>query len=288
MPDGAFDATERQFLELVNAGSRGVELDVHRYAMDGVPRGEAVAARIADHYESVESLYDEAPDLLIVTGSNPIEVRLEDEPYWNDLVDLLNWARANVRSMMLSCLSAHAALLVYDDVARDRLAAKCTGVFAQHVALEHPLALGLEPEVLLPHSRLNAVETDRLAGAGYEVVVASEGVGWGVAAKRVGECEVMMLQGHPEYDPSSLLREYHRDARRYVQHERDDEPVLPWHCVAPEDWSALEALHHSITTDQRDVTVLESYPFDEVGARAPQPWRAAATRLYGNWLTGTE
>ena len=47
MPDAAFDATERQFLELLDAGSCPVRVDVRRYAMAGVPRGEGTAARIA-------------------------------------------------------------------------------------------------------------------------------------------------------------------------------------------------------------------------------------------------
>jgi homoserine O-succinyltransferase len=286
MPDGAFDATERQFLHLLDAGSGSEVIDVRRYTMAGVPRGEVVAARIAEQYAPVAAIRQEPPDLLIVTGSNPIEARIEDEPYWADMVDLLTWGSQHVPSMLLSCLSAHAALTVFDGIERGRLNSKCTGVFTQQVDVAHPLAAGLDPETVLPHSRTSVVPQDALRRAGYHIAMQSEAVGWSVATRDIAASKVVLVQGHPEYDPSSLLREYHRDARRFALHERDDLPCLPFHCVAAEDWGDLEDLHRAITGNQRDPAILEKYPFAGVGARAPWPWDAVAKTLYANWLSG--
>ena len=36
---------------------------------------------------------------------------------------------------------------------------------------------------------------------------------------------------------------------------------------------------------ERDPALVAAFPFDEVGARAPWPWRAAALCLYGNLLS---
>jgi homoserine O-succinyltransferase len=286
MPDGAFEATERQFIDLLDAGSGPDVVDVRCYVMPGVPRGERTSARIAEQYAPVASIRRQPPDLLVVTGSNPLEPRIEDEPYWADLVDLLSWGSEVVPAMLLSCLSAHAALTHFDGIERQRLTSKCTGVFLQLVDQAHPLAAGLEAEVCLPHSRTSTVPQAVLRRAGYHIAVQSEPVGWSVATRRVGESNLVLVQGHPEYDPSSLLREYHRDARRFVLGERDEAPCLPFHCVAPEDWEQLEGLHQAIIGGARDPALLESYPFDEVGARASWPWHATATRLYANWLAG--
>ena len=46
LPHAAFDATERQFCDLLDAGSSEHIIEVHRYAMDTVPRGDVTAARI--------------------------------------------------------------------------------------------------------------------------------------------------------------------------------------------------------------------------------------------------
>ena len=75
----------------------------------------------------------------------------------------------------------------------------------------------------------------------------SEEVGWSVITKGFGGAEVVLVQGHPEYDPSSLVREYHRDARRYALDERDDVPCLPVDCVAPEDWAQLQRLQERLS-----------------------------------------
>jgi homoserine O-succinyltransferase len=285
MPDGAFDATERQFLGLLEEGSGTDVIEVRRHTMLGVPRGEQTAARIAEEYAPFTDAYLDPPDLLIVTGSNPIESRIEDELYWNDLIELLTWARGNVGSTLLSCLSAHAALSVFDGIARVRLATKCTGVFTQHVVDDQPLTQGIESEILLPHSRWNSAPRDDLEGAGYDVIVHSEVTGWGVATREENGRQLILVQGHPEYDPASLLREYRRDAGRFVHHERDDPPCLPYHCVSEEDWGSLERTHDEIIHGERDPLLIDRYPFDEVGARAPWPWRSSATRFFTNWLT---
>jgi len=286
MPDGAFDATERQFLDLLHAASGSAVIDVSRYALQGVPRGERVAARIAEQYLPIADIRQSTPDLLIVTGSNPVEERIEDEVYWADLADLLTWGADHVQSMMLSCLSAHAALTVFDGIERERLPSKCTGVFPQEVDPAHPLGAGITPQITLPHSRTSTVSLEHLRKAGYDVAIKSDAVGWSVATRSAGGAQVVLVQGHPEYDPSSLLREYHRDVRRYAQRERSELPLLPSHCVAPEDWRQLEDLHCTIIGGKRDPALVAAYPFDEVGARAPWPWHAVAEQLYTNWVNG--
>ncbi len=284
MPDGAFEATERQFVGLLDAGSGCATVEVSRHTMAGVPRGDRAKDRIAEEYAPTGEIIENPPDLLIVTGSNPLEARIEDEPYWADLVALLSWGRDNVPSMLLSCLSAHAALAVFEGIERTRLTAKCTGVFPQQADPAHPLAAGLAAPIVLPHSRLNAVAESAVRAAGYRVALGSEAVGWSVITKSFGDTEVVLVQGHPEYDPSSLVREYHRDARRYALDERDDVPCLPLDCVAPEDWVLLQRLQERLAGGERDPALVESFPFDEAGARAAWPWRAVATRLYGNLL----
>jgi len=283
MPDAAFCATERQFLGLLDAGSRRETVAVTRYAMAGVPRSERIQARIAADYRPLDDITSDPPDLLVVTGSNPIERRIEDEPYWSDLHGLLKWGTENVRAMLLSCLSAHAALAVFDGVERTTLPAKCSGVFTQETDPSHPLAAGLYGSVLLPHSRLNAVPVETVLRAGYAVALQSE-EGWSVVTKSVGQCDVVLVQAHPEYDPSSLVREYVRDVRRYAGRLGDELPCLPTDCATGPDWDALCRLHARVVGGERNADLTAAFPFDDICVRAPWPWRGAAQRLYANLL----
>src|SRR5262249_1686718 len=121
MPDAAFNATERQFVGLLDAGSGSDAVVLTRHTMAALPRAERIRARIAAEYRPLDDVIAAPPDLLVVTGSNPIESRIEDEPYWSDLHGLLKWGSENVPAMLLSCLSAHAALGVFDGVERTSL-----------------------------------------------------------------------------------------------------------------------------------------------------------------------
>jgi homoserine O-succinyltransferase/O-acetyltransferase len=287
MPDAAFGATERQFVGLLEAGSGCETVVVTRHTIAGVPRGDRIGARIAAEYRPLEDIIADPPDLLVVTGANPVESRVEDEPYWSDLCGLLRWGSENVPAMLLSCLSAHAALAVFDGIERTTLPVKCTGVFPQEADPTHPLTAGFSEfcdPVVLPHSRLNAVPTEVVAAAGYALALQSEEVGWSVVTKKVGRSEVVLVQAHPEYDPSSLVREYLRDVRRYAGHERDELPCLPRDCVTGPDWEELRLLHKRVVGGERDPGLVAAFPFDEVGARAPWPWRHQALRLYANLL----
>ena len=68
-------------------------------------------------------------DALIITGAQPQADRLSNEPYWEELVEIIDWAKTNTASTILSCLAAHAGVLHLDGVERRPLPEKCTGVF---------------------------------------------------------------------------------------------------------------------------------------------------------------
>jgi homoserine trans-succinylase len=107
-----------------------------------------------------------------------------------------------------------------------------------------------------------------------------------VASRSVEQAQLVLIQAHPEYAPATLLGEYQRDARRYVLGTRQEKPELPRQCVAPADEELLHELHERITTGERDPEVVDGFPFDEVGGRAPWPWRQQSVQLYANWLSG--
>jgi len=128
MPDSAFADTERQFRALLAASGQEVELLL--CALPSVPRSRAAITPVHAGYQRPELLRHKPPDALIITGTEPRAADLRAEPYWGDLARLLEWAVATVPTVMVSCLAAHAAALLFDGIERVRLPAKCAGVFA--------------------------------------------------------------------------------------------------------------------------------------------------------------
>lgn len=290
MPDAAFADTERQFLSLLHDGAgandRGLSVTLH--TMDGIGRSPGVKEEIARRYRPLSDLYRDPPDLLVITGSNPVETDITREPYWTQLDDLLGWATEQVRSVLTSCLSAHAALKIFDNVDRVRLDSKVTGVFPQTPMPDHPLVARLEAPVVLPHSRLNDVPTTELVRAGYDIALAScdDGAGWSVATRIVTRTRLVLVQGHPEYDAASLIREYQRDARRFVTGERPELPCLPVAATEGEDMDALVELQEALAGGRQDPALVDGFPFPAVMERARRRWEPVARQIYTNWLSG--
>ncbi|MDA8291561.1 MAG: homoserine O-succinyltransferase, partial [Actinomycetota bacterium] len=273
MPDAALRHTRRQFSDLVREAVAPRPVEVREYTLPGLRRSPEAAAYLARNASPVSALLQSAPDAVIVTGAEPVAARLEDETYFADLVRLLEWSAALPTQLLLSCLAAHAALLAIDGVRRERLPAKLSGVFDQDVDRSRPGDASLPATVPLPHSRLNDVPTERVRAAGYEVLVSSPETGWSIARGSIGRCEVLLSQGHPEYDGSSLLREYRRDVERHLAGESPP-PVLPSRCVAPGDEAHVGSFHRSLLEGRRPERLDLVLPVEELASRAPRPWHA--------------
>lgn len=284
MPDGALAHTRRQFVSLLEAAVAPRVVEVHEYSMPGIPRSRDASEYLATTAEPLATLFASRVDAVVVTGAEPLADRLVDEPYWDDLVRVLEWSLEESPSLVLSCLAAHAALLALDGIDRRRLPTKLAGVFAQSVDISRPLLAGLPDEVPLPHSRLNDVPAERVTSAGYDVLVSSPQTGWTVANRAIGSCDVLLLQGHPEYDGSSLLREYRRDVARYLAGSRVEPPVLPTACVAPEDGRRLDTFHRSLLEGRLGPDPDAGLGFEELATRAPQPWRRFAVDVLAGFV----
>lgn len=282
MSDGAFEETERRFHGLLREGLDGGELELHRFTLPGVPRGEKVQALISERYKDLGELWGLALDALVVTGAEPQKAELTEEPYWPALEALLWWGREAVPSMLVSCLAAHAALWTFDRLPRRLLLEKCSGVFPQVLDEGHPLMGGISA-LSLPHSRFNEIPAGELLESGYQVLAQSRDGGWTVAVGERGQCRVLLLQGHPEYEPLTLLREYRRDVRRYLLGHQGSYPHLPKGYLDSEGLRALEKFEAEVTGQANVLASMDSFPFEFVAGHVDVDWQGASRLFMGNW-----
>ena len=289
MPDSAFLETEKQFRVAVGAGPAGAGVRLDLYTITEIPRSEPVAAEIRARYAGLNELWQQRPDALIVTGTEPAQVQLPYEPYWPYLARLLEWAAGSVPTALLSCLAAHASVLLFDGIERRPRAVRCSGIYPGVVAEPRdPLANGLPDVVPVPHSRVNDVAETDLIRAGYRIVIGSgdSGLGWSVAARTCGESEFVLCQGHPEYATLSLLREYRRDVRRCLfGRGAVAYPALPEGYLSPDGLARLRAFAQRAAAPGQDPRALWSdFPYAEVAAGVQNTWTAPGATLYANWL----
>jgi homoserine O-succinyltransferase/O-acetyltransferase len=282
MPDAALEATERQFRAVLASASDGMTVRLSLYALTDVPRAEAGKRHIEEFYSSVEELWDTHLDGLIVTGAEPRTANLIDEPYWESLAHVLEWARDHTHSTVLSCLAAHAAVLQMDGIGRRKSDDKHFGVFECDRHLHHRLMAGTASRFKLPHSRWNGISEAELAASGYSVLTRSQDAGVDIFIKRYKSLFVF-FQGHPEYEADTLLREYRRDVSRYLRGETDAYPSLPRSYFDEDTAQALTALRAQAIRQRSEElltyvsTTLEHTAIDNT-------WHSTAARIYRNWL----
>ena len=283
MPDSAFDATERQFRKLLAEALPGAEIRLRLLFLPGVPRSDWGIAQMAWRYASVEQMWDSTPDALIITGTEPRAADLRDEPYWGSFARLIDWAEDNAVPAVLSCLAAHAAVLHIDGVPRRRLAVKRFGVFAHEKAEADPLTDGLGSPVRIPHSRWNDVPDQLLGTRGWRVLTRSADGNVDMFTKRRRGL-LLCLQGHPEYEPETLGREYRRDIRRYLQGTRDTYPDAPEGYFDPRTHDLLVAFRDHACAHRREET-LAAFPEAILARPVESPWCADARIVFRNWLS---
>jgi homoserine O-succinyltransferase len=282
MPDGALQATERQFVKLLDSASDGIEVRLSLYALSDIPRNDWGRSRISHFYSSVETLWDFPLDGLIVTGAEPIAQHLADEPYWESLTEVFEWAEHNTFSTIWSCLAAHGAVLYLDGIPRHRLTDKRSGIFRCTQASDHPLTAGAPPVLQVPHSRWNDILESDLAEFGYRILTrARDGGVDGFVKQR--KSLFVFLQGHPEYEASTLLLEYRRDIGRYLRGEKDIYPQMPQGYFDREAATTLSALREQAMANRHE-ELLADFPIAWLENRIKNRWRSTATHLYGNWL----
>jgi homoserine O-succinyltransferase len=278
MPDPALLRTEQQLRGLLEAAIPG-PFRISLYALPAIPRSDWGHRHIASSYTPIRELWRHPPDVLIVTGNEPKQRNLRDEPYWTAFADLIDWTQAHSIPAMFSCLAAHCAVLHFDAVPREPLERKCFGVFDHELATDHGLTLGAGSRMWLPHSRWNQVTETALAAGGYEVLSRSDEAGVGFFTKG----NWLFCQGHPEYDGANLLREYRRDIRRFLRHERSTYPDPPRHYFNLRD-SRLIAAFRDQALGERCEAIMANFP----PALGPGPtwdsWYLGSVRIIRNWL----
>jgi homoserine O-succinyltransferase len=287
MPDPALEDTELQFFELLDIASGDVPVILQLYSLNGIPRTDRGQRHLNSFYFGFDDLWNSRFDGVIVTGTEPRQPKLQDEPYWATLAEVFDWAEENTVSTVLSCLAAHASVLHSDGINRHRLPDKQFGVFDSTKSCDHPLTSHIADRICFPHSRWNEVRAHELTSCGYAVLTESAEAGVDLFVKRKKNSLFVHFQGHPEYGARTLLKEYRRDIKRFLAGERETYPTMPEGYF---DTAAIQLLNNFRETAlfERRPEIAASFPEAAVVDGLQNTWQSSATSLYRNWLKYVE
>lgn len=284
MPDAAFTATERQFLRLIASSNQIAQFIFHPFTINVEQRGPEIQQYVADYYDNFEQLKLEGLDALVITGANVANKNIQDEDFWEPLKEIVDWAYDNVTSIFCSCLASHALLKIKYDIDRQPLPEKCWGLFNHTVSdPTHPLVHGMNSRFDACHSRHNEVTSEAMRNAGLKVLVESEEAGAHLAVSEDG-FRIIFLQGHPEYDTVSLLKEYKREVMRYISGDRGDYPPFPANYLSLQSQAILEEYRLRLVSAMQNNTEHPEFPELHVRPLVHNSWQDTANAFTNRWL----
>jgi homoserine O-succinyltransferase len=240
--------TETQLLRLL--GNTPIQVEIELLHMDTHESRNTPAEHLLEHYSTFSEIRDQAFDGLIITGAPVETLPFEEVDYWDELCEVMDWARTSVTSTFYICWGAQAGLHHYYGIPKYPLAEKMSGVFPHRLNLRNErLARGFDDLFQAPHSRHTEVRReDILADPG--LMLLSESDEAGVYIVMSADRRHIFVTGHSEYDPLTLRDEYERDRARNL-------PI-----AIPRNY----------------------FPDDDPGREPMVRWRGHANLLYSNWL----
>lgn len=242
------EKTELQLLRLLGNTPLQVNvtfLNTATYASKNVSQ-----THLETFYTTFEHVKDRRFDGMIITGA-PIEhLKFEDVVYWKELVEIMEWTKTNVTSVLHICWGAQAALYHHYGIDKFELPKKCSGVFTHNIT--DPtinLARGFNDEFFAPHSRYTSVSMEDIKNH-PDLTLLSTSDDAGAFIVISNDEKHIMVTGHLEYDAYTLAEEYTRDVQKGL-----------------------------------DIAVPANYfPHDDPTNEPKNTWRSHTHLLFSNWL----
>ncbi|MDR3592090.1 MAG: homoserine O-succinyltransferase [Negativicutes bacterium] len=241
--------TETQLLRLLGNSPLQVEVDLiytATYSPTNTPQEHLIK-----FYETFADVKDRRYDGLVITGAPVEQMPFEEVAYWDELCQIMDWAKKNVFSTLYICWGAQAALYHHYGIPKHDLPRKMFGVFPHTLssANHEKLFRGFDDIFYVPHSRHTEIRREDIE-KNPKLTILSESEISGVYAVADEKHRRFFITGHSEYDPLTLKSEYDRDVAQSL-------PInIP----------------------------LNYYPGDDPSRTPLVLWRSAANLLFSNWL----
>ncbi len=228
--------TETQLCRLL--GNTPLQVELTLIVTKSYQSKNTSADHLVKFYEPFDSYRDKNYDGLIVTGAPVEHLPFEKVDYWDELCEIMDWAREHVFSTMYLCWGALAALYHYYGIPKKLLGAKLFGVFPQRLCDEYSfLTNGFDEVHNMPHSRHAAIDTGELAKH-PELLTLSEGFNSGPALIATKDFHEIYVTGHFEYGRDTLADEYWRDFHKglpirlpenyFPDNNPENQPIFTW------------------------------------------------------------
>jgi homoserine O-succinyltransferase len=227
-----------------------LQVDVSFMAMSSHQSKNTSTSHLNQFYKEFSDVREHRFDGLIITGAPVEQMDFEAVDYWDELVEVMDWAQTHVTSTLYICWGAQAGLYHHYGLQKQMLKEKMFGLFWHRVQNRKiPLVRGFDDQFLAPHSRHTEVSAEDIHNC-PDITVLAESDEAGILLAMAKEGRQIFIMGHLEYDRVTLDEEYRRDLEKGLTIQM------------PKNY----------------------YTNDDTSVKPLLLWRAQANNLYTNWL----
>lgn len=228
--------TETQLLRLL--GNTPLQVEAVFLQTESYASKNTSAEHLEEFYKTFSSVKHKKFDGLIITGAPVEQIAFEKIDYWQELVQIMEWAKHNVYSTLFICWGAQAGLYHHYNIPKYTLEKKMFGVFPHNVNIKHTKLLrGFDDIFFAPHSRHTGIKREDIEKCSNLLILSeSEEAGIYIVASKDGR--EIFVTGHSEYDPLTLKYEYDRDIEKgfpievpknyYTDNDPSKTPIVRW------------------------------------------------------------
>ncbi len=204
------EVAEAQIMRMIGNGPLQIEpvlIQTKSYR----PKNTA-SSHLKSFYKIFSEVQKEGLDGLIITGAPVETLDFEEVQYWDELCEIMSWAKKYVTSTLHLCWGAQAGLYYHFGIEKYLLPKKCSGVYT-HSHTSCPLLLrGMDDIFYAPHSRFTEVRQDDIQKCtDLEILAQSHEAGLLLVANK--DRSLVFDFGHLEYDRMTLADEFFRDQK---------------------------------------------------------------------------
>ncbi|WP_147615399.1 homoserine O-acetyltransferase MetA [Treponema pectinovorum] len=242
------ETTETQLLRLL--GNTPLQIDISLVRMEKHESTHVSGEHLEKFYIPSSDIFKNKYDGMIITGAPVEQLPFEDVDYWNELCQIMDYAKKNVFSTLFICWGAQAGLYHNYGIEKFALDKKAFGIFENHKILEsEPLLRGFDDVFPVPTSRHTSVHRNLILKE-KKLQVLAENQDAEITLTKSNDNRLIFMMGHLEYDTETLSKEYFRDKEKGLNID------VP----------------------------LNYFPDDDSSKKPKNSWRSTAHLFFSNWL----
>lgn len=206
------ETTETQLLRLL--GNTPLQIDISLVRMENHAASHVSLEHLEKFYIPSSDIFKNKYDGLIITGAPVEQMPFEDVDYWNELCNIMDYAKKNVFSTLYICWGAQAGLYHNYGIKKVQLEKKAFGVIPNHKVTENdPLLRGFDDIFPVPTSRHTTVSRNSILKI-KDLTVLAENQENEITLCKSSDNRSIFMMGHLEYDTETLSKEYWRDRNK--------------------------------------------------------------------------